>query len=128
VFLGYSFEICQQLAPRRREVERVRSPVGGIATPLGEPTLLEIVDERDHGAAMDPKRNADGLLGLALGSGEVAEHSEVPGMEVEPVQALGKGSMGVRAQLHQQEAGPAAQPLRRGRLPAVGISKHPLLS
>ena len=45
--------------------------------------MLEVVHQRDHGAAVDPKCGAEGLLGLALGGGEVAEHSEVPGMEVE---------------------------------------------
>jgi hypothetical protein len=45
--------------------------------------MLEVVDHRDHGAAMDPKRDAEGLLGLALGGAEVAEHPEVSGVEVE---------------------------------------------
>ena len=40
------------------------------------PTLLQIVDEGDHGAAVDPERVAERLLGLPLGSGEVAGLAE----------------------------------------------------
>jgi hypothetical protein len=73
---------------------------------------------------VDPKRDAEGLLGLALGGGEVAEHSEVPGMEVEGGEALGELPVRVGAQLGQQEAGAAAQVPRRGCLRAGGVSGH----
>jgi len=55
--------------------------------------MLEVVDERDHGAAVDPQRDAESLLGLAFGDGEVAEHSEVPRVEVEGGEALGEAPM-----------------------------------
>ena len=86
--------------------------------------MLEVVDERDHGAAMDPQRSAHRLLGLALVRGEVAEHPEVARVKVEEGEALGEALVPVRAQLHQQEAGTAAQPPRRGCLSADGISSH----
>ena len=54
VLLGDAFEVGQQVAPGVRQVEGVRAPVGGVASSLGEPTLLEVVDEGDHGAAVDP--------------------------------------------------------------------------
>ena len=87
--------------------------------------MLEVVDERDHGAAVDPQRDAEGLLGSALGGGEVAEHPEVPGLEVESGEALGELPMRVRAHLSQQEADAPAQAPRRGRLRARRISGHP---
>ena len=120
-----ALELGQQLAALGSQVERVRAPVDGVAAPLGEPAMLEVVDECDHGAAVDPQRSAQCLLGLALVCGEVAEHPEVARVEVEGGEALGKAPMPVRAQLHQQEAGTAAQPPRRGCLHAGGISGHP---
>jgi len=121
---GYAVEVCKHGAPRGRQVERVRAPVDRVASPLGEATMLEVIDERDHGAAVDPKRDAEGLLRPALGSGEVTEHPEVSRMEVELGQALGEAPMRVGAQLHQEEAGTPAQPSCRGRLHVGGISGH----
>jgi hypothetical protein len=86
--------------------------------------MLEVIDQRDHGAAMDPKRDAEGLLGLALAGSEMAEHSEMPRMEVEFAQAIREAPMRVGAQLHQQEAGTAAQFPRRGCLRGGGIGGH----
>ncbi len=87
--------------------------------------MLEVVNECDHGAAVDSQRSAQCLLGLALVCGEVTEHPEVAGVEVEEGEALGEAPMPVRAQLHEQEAGTAAQPSRRGRLHGGGILGHP---
>jgi hypothetical protein len=113
--------------PWGSQVERVRAPVDGVAAPLGEPAMLEAVDECDHGAAVDPQRATQCLLGLALVFGEVAEHPEVPGVEAERGEALGEAPMPMGTQLHQQEAGTAAQPRRRCCLclQADGISGHP---
>jgi hypothetical protein len=46
-------------------------------------------------------------------------------VEVEGGEALGETPMPVGAELHDQEAGTAAQPARRGCLHAAGISGHP---
>jgi hypothetical protein len=97
----------------------------GVASSLGESALLEVVDQRDHGAAVDPKRAGEGLLGLAFGGGEVAEHSEVPGMKVESGEALGEAPMRVGAQLNEQEPDAPAQFPRWGHGRAAGISGHP---
>ena len=109
VLPGHTLEAGKHFASRRGQVERVRAPVDGVASSFGEPTVLEVVDQCDHGAAVDPKRNAEGLLGLALGGGEVAEHPEVPRMEVEFGQALGEAPVRVCAELDQQEPGTTAQ-------------------
>ena len=120
-------QLGQQLAALGSQVERVGAPVGGVAAPLGEPALLEVVDERDHGAAVDPQRAAQGLLGLALVGGEVAEHPEVPRVEAEGGEALGEAPVPLGAQLHQQEAGAAAQ-LRAGAACAlVGLGHRPMV-
>lgn len=87
--------------------------------------MLEVVDERDHGAAVDPQRVAERLLGLPLGGGEVAEHSEVPRVEVESGEAFGELPMRVGAELGQQEADAPAQSPGRGRLRAGRFSGHP---
>ncbi len=59
--------------------------------------MLEVVNECDHGAAVDPQRSAQCLLGLALVCSEVAEHPEVTRVEAEGGEALGKAPMPVRA-------------------------------
>ena len=87
--------------------------------------MLEVVNECNDGAAVDPQRIAQCLLGLALVHGELAEHPEVPRVEVEGGEALGEAPMPVRAQLYQQEAGTAAQPPRRSCLHGGSISGHP---
>jgi hypothetical protein len=119
-----ALELGQQLAALGSQVERVRAPVDGVATSLGEPAMLEVVDKGDYGAAVDPQRTAQCLLGLALVDGELAEHPEVPRVEVEVGKALGEAPMPMGAQLHQQEAGTPAQPPRRGCLNAGGVSGH----
>jgi hypothetical protein len=55
----------------------------------------------------------------------VAEHSEVPGVEVESREAFGKLSMRVGAELGEEKAGAPAQAPRRGRLRAGRFSGHP---
>jgi hypothetical protein len=122
--VGCALELGKQVAPSGRQVERVSAPVDGIAAALGELALLEVVDERDHRAAVDPERVAERLLGLALGGGEVAEHSEVPWVEVESREVFGKLPMRVGAELGQQKAGAPAQAPRRGRLRAGRFSGH----
>jgi hypothetical protein len=86
--------------------------------------MLEVVDQRDHRAAVDPQRPAQRLLGLALGGGQVAEHPEVAGMKAEPGEALGEAPMRMGAQLRQQEAGTTTQLPRRGCLLAGAIFGH----
>ena len=108
-----ALELGEELAARRREVERVGAAVGGVAAALGEAALLEVVDERDHRAAVDAERAAQRLLGLALVDREVAEHPEVAGVQVEGGQALGEAPVALRAELHQQKAGTAAEPAVR---------------
>ena len=102
-------ELGQQLAARGCQEQRVRAPVVGVAAALGEPALLEVVDQRDHGAAVDPQRDAQGLLGLPLGGGEMAEHSEVPRVQAAAGEPLREATVRVGAQLHEQEAGAAAR-------------------
>ncbi len=99
--VDYALEVGEQVAPGGCQVERVGASVDGVAASLGEPALLEIVDERDHGAAVDAQRVAERLLGPALGGGEVAQHSEVPGVELESGEAFGEQPMRVGAQLGQ---------------------------
>jgi catechol 2,3-dioxygenase-like lactoylglutathione lyase family enzyme len=55
----------------------------------------------------------------------MAEHPEVPRVEVEGREALGEAPVLVGAELHQQKADTPTQPPRRGSLHAAGISGHP---
>jgi hypothetical protein len=54
----------------------------------------------------------------------MAEHSEVPGVEVDLVQALGKAPVRVGAELRQQETRPAAEFPRRRATSAGGFAAH----
>ena len=124
VLLRYSFEVGKEVAPRGRQVERVCAPVVRVAAPLGEPALLEVIDQRDDGAAVDPQRPAQRLLGLALGGGQVAEHSAVSGVKAVSGEALCESPMRVGAQLRQQEAGTTAQLPRRACVFAGAVYRH----
>jgi len=124
VFRGDASEVGELVAPGGREVEGVCAPVGRVASSLGQSALLEVVHERDHGAAVDSERVAEGLLGLALEGGKVAEDSEVPRVEVDSGEALGEAPVRVGAQLSEQEAGTAAELLRWGGVRDGGISGH----
>ncbi len=90
-------ELAQQLAPRSREVDRVRATVVGVSAPFGEVTLLKVVDQRDHRAAVNSQRATEGLLRSAFVGGEVAQHPEVTRSEIKNGQALGEGLMPVLA-------------------------------
>ncbi len=124
VFVGKAFQLGQELSAPRSQVEPVGAAICRVAAPLGEAALLEVVDECDHGAAVDPQRGAQCLLGLALVYGELAEHPEVPRMEVKTGEALGEAPMPMGAQLHQEEARTAAQAARRGCLLARAFYGH----
>lgn len=73
---------------------------------------------------MDPERDAEGLLGLALRHREVAKHPEVPRVKVQGREALGEAPVSVRSQLHQQETGSATQSPGRSSLDSGGVSSH----
>ena len=122
--VSYSLELGEHVSPLSRQVQGVRPPVVGVTAPLCESALLEVVDERDDRASVNPQRVAEGLLGLTLGGGEVAQHPEVPRMEVEAGEQLGEASMRVGAQLDQQEGGTPAQAVGRGSLLSGGIALH----
>lgn len=111
MLLRYAFSASKHLAASPRQIQRIRAPVGGVASSLREPTPLEVVDESDHRAPVNPKRDAEGLLGLALRCRQVAEHPEFPGMKVECGQALCEAPMGMRAQLRDQKPDTPAQSL-----------------
>src|SRR4051794_23841604 len=110
---------------RRRQIQGVGAAIVGVAAPLGEAAALEVVHECDHRAAVDSECLAQCLLGLALGGGKVAEHPEVPRVQVEGSEALGEAPVLVGAQLHQQKAGSPAQPPRWRRARAGGTAGHP---
>src|SRR3954447_23854609 len=111
---------------RRRQIQGVGAAIVGVAAPLGEAAALEVVHECDHRAAVDAECLAQCLLGLALGGGKVAEHPEVPRVEVEGSEALGEAPVFVGAQLHQQKAGAPAQPPRWRRARARWTAGHPV--
>ena len=122
--VSYPLELGEHVSSLCRQVQGVRAPVLGVAAPLCESALLEVVDERDDRASVNPQRVAEGLLGLTLGGCEVAQHPEVPRMEVEAGEQLGEAPMRVGAQLDQQEGGTPAQPVGRGCLLSGGIALH----
>ena len=47
---------------RGRDVERVRAPVGRVASPLDEPAALQLVGDADHQRAVDVQALGEPLL------------------------------------------------------------------
>ena len=78
VFVGGVLGLAEQVSGRRGEVQRVGAPVSGVASPLHQAAVFEVVDEPDHDVAVDAQGVGELLLGLPLGCGEVGEQSEVP--------------------------------------------------
>ncbi len=106
-------------------MKRVGAPVGGVASPLHQSPVFEVVDEPDHDVAVDAHRVGELLLGLPVASCQVGEQDEVPGVQAQRRQPFGKPRDGVEAELGKQEAGTLAQ--GRGRRGAGRVRHYPAI-
>jgi hypothetical protein len=104
VLVGDGLGSGEQLEGRGREVHGVGSPVVGVAAATDdESALLQVVDQPDHGVAVDGQGVGELLLGLSVGRGQVAEQSEVTGAQSQRPQALGEPGSTVVAELGDQK-------------------------
>ena len=90
MFVGGVLGLAEQVAGRWGEVQRVGAPVSGVASPLHQSPVFEVVDEPDHDVAVDTHRVGELLLGLPVAGGEVAEQPEVPVLQAQRRQPLGE--------------------------------------
>lgn len=81
VLVGDGLGLDEQVASRCREVHGVGPPVAGVAAALDESAFFQIVNQPDHGVAVDGQGIGELLLGLPIGCGQVAEQSEVTGVQ-----------------------------------------------
>ncbi|HEY6422964.1 MAG TPA: hypothetical protein VIY28_06890 [Pseudonocardiaceae bacterium] len=56
-------------------------PVIGVAAAGDEPALLQVINQPDHGVAVDGQGVGELLLGLPIGCGQVAEQPKVTGVQ-----------------------------------------------
>src|SRR5680860_1915980 len=103
------FGMLSQLAANEGQSQQALSRALG----LHRSAMVALVDERHHSAAMESECPAEGLLGLTLVGSKLAEHPEVPWVEVERRETLGEASVSMSAELRQEESYAAAQSPRR---------------
>lgn len=81
MLVGDGLGLGEQVASRSRQVHGVGPPVAGVAAARDEPAFFQVVHQSDHGVAVDGQGIGELLLGLPIGRGQVAEQSEVPGLQ-----------------------------------------------
>jgi hypothetical protein len=86
-------------------MDGVAAPVGGVAPALQEPGRLAVVDDRDHGARVDPQPVGQLLLGDAVVGAEHGDHGELARVEAEGLHGLGEAAAGGQAELGQEKPG-----------------------
>ena len=73
VFGGHLHQPVEQPPTVTGEIQGMGAAVGGTGTPLEQPRSFQLIDEGHHAAGRDLHGPAQGLLGLALGCGDVAQ-------------------------------------------------------
>lgn len=99
----------KQLAGRSGEMHGVGTPVTGMATALDKSAIFEIVNQANHGVAVNSHRVGEPLLGLPIGRGQVAKQAEVPGVHPQRSQAFSEPRGRVGTELGDQEADPVGE-------------------
>ena len=122
VFVGEVLGLAEQVTRRWGEMQRVGAPVAGVAAPLHQPTVFEIVDVSDHYVSVHTEFVGDLLLGLSLAGGQVSEQSKVSVLQAQRCQPLGEPCGGVVSDLGEQEA--RTLPQRGGRWEGDRVPFH----
>jgi hypothetical protein len=99
-------------APSRRDHDLARAPVGWMRSPLREAGALELVDQRDHRAGIDPHRRSDLLLNRRVSRPKKAEHCEKRGRQADRLER--RGGLRVRG-------APEAEEQLAGELGDLGV-------
>jgi hypothetical protein len=81
VLVGDGLGLSEQLAGRGREVHGMGTPVVGVAAASDESALLQVVNQPDHGVAVDGQGVGELLLGLPISRGQVAKQPKVTGAQ-----------------------------------------------
>jgi len=102
---GHALGLLHQALRRGAEIQGVGAPVARVPPPFDQPARFELVDQAHHHVAMHTQAIGQLLLGLALGAGQLQQEPEVPGLQPQRPQLMGKALGGVAAELGEQEAG-----------------------
>jgi hypothetical protein len=81
VLVGDGLGLGEQVASRSRQVHGMGPPVAGVAAARDESAFFQIVNQPDHGVAMDGQGIGELLLGLPISGGQVAEQPEMTGVQ-----------------------------------------------
>jgi hypothetical protein len=91
------------------QVDRALAPVGGIGATLGEPARLQLVQHRDHRAAVHARVVRKVLLGRGGAGVEHGHDAEVARVQSERLQRRGEPPPGPRAEIVHEEPRELAQ-------------------
>jgi hypothetical protein len=96
---GHLHQPVEQPPPVTAEIQGMGAAVGGAGTPFQQPVSFQLVDQGHHATGGELHGPAQGLLGLALGRGDVAQQHDVAGVDAEGGEAVLPQLGGVEAQL-----------------------------
>ncbi len=99
----YSSDVCHYLAPARRQVEGIHTPVLRVVATLDEPSLLELVHEDDEPARNDRQHRRELLLAEPRPGRDGANDPGVRARELERRELLPEPSRCVPTDLSEQE-------------------------
>jgi len=105
VFAGDAPNLFSRVPARRREVQRVRSPVRWVLAALDQASFLEFVQEGNQLAGQDGQPASKLLLAETWGRCDQPENAGVRAEQAQAFQPFAKLTRSVRSDLRQQERG-----------------------
>src|ERR1700727_1152144 len=99
----------------RRQVDRPRTAVVRVLTPLGEPACLQLIDHRDHRARVDRRLLVQLLLRQTRARSDDRQHAEVTSVEAGRLEYLAEAPARGLAEAREQIARKHAQLMRYRR-------------
>jgi hypothetical protein len=103
--VGDVHSLRKNLPPFRRKVEGVGTAVSGIAAPLDQLMLFEVVDQPDHSALWNVEQLGQRLLRPAFGRSHRVKQPDMARLDAQRSQTLFEPACRVEAQLDEQESG-----------------------
>jgi hypothetical protein len=100
---GHLHQPLEQPPSVTGEVQGMGAAVGRAGPPLQQPRSFQLIDQGHHATGRELHGPAQGLLGLALGRGDVAQQYGVAGVDAQGGEAVLPQSGGVDAQLGEEE-------------------------
>ena len=96
-------QACQPAPSRSREAHHVAPAILGIAVPLDQPLLLELVEHSDQLTAVEPECVGDGSLGVPRALVEEGQDAQVVQVRPGSLEGVTGGGLDGRAQVAEEE-------------------------